>query len=156
VTPPADTRPGRVAAIYIAPEHGGRPVSRERVTALPAQGLDGDRHFRALGDTGRDLTLIEAEAIEGLRVDTGIELDPGESRRNVVTREIALNDLVGKRFRVGPLECRGQALCEPCRHLERLTQPGVLRGLVHRGGLVAEILSGGEIAVGDPVAALSD
>ena len=73
----------------------------------------------------------------------------------MATRGIDLNALVGRRFRVGALECEGIELCEPCTHLEGLTQPGVLKGLVHRGGLRASILSGGEIAVGDPVATVS-
>jgi MOSC domain-containing protein YiiM len=143
---------GRVEAIYLVPEHGGAPAAHERVDAVPGRGLDGDRHFRAPDAPGHDLTLIEAEALEGLARDTGIELGPGESRRNVVTRGVSLNDLVGKRFRVGSLECRGEELCEPCRHLETLTRPGVLRGLVHRGGLCAEVLTPGSIAVGDSVA----
>jgi MOSC domain-containing protein YiiM len=114
-------------------------------------GLEGDRHF---GRGGHDLTLIEAEAIEGLAADSDIRLGQGDSRRNVLTRGIALNELVGRRFRVGQVECVGEELCEPCRHLEGLTAPGVLRGLVHRGGLCARVVEGGEIAVGDPVTAL--
>ena len=103
---------------------------------------------------GQDQTLIETEAVEGLRADTGIDLGLGGSRRNVVTRDVALNDLVGRRFRVGEAECLGVELCEPCRHLERLTEPGVLRGLVHRGGLRADVVSGGTVAVGDAVVEL--
>jgi MOSC domain-containing protein YiiM len=142
---------GRVEAIYLAAEHERPPEPRETVTAVPGGGLEGDRHF---GPDAHDLTLIEAEAIEGLAADTGIDLGPGEARRQVVTRGLSLNDLVGKRFRVGAIECRGEELCEPCRHLEGLTRPGVLRGLVHRGGLCAEVLSRGEIAVGDPIETL--
>jgi MOSC domain-containing protein YiiM len=142
---------GRVEAIYLAAAHGGPPGACDRVTAVPGRGLEGDRHF----DSGaHDLTLIEAEALEGLAEDTGIALAPGQPRRQVVTRGITLNDLVGKRFKVGALECRGEELCEPCRHLESLTEPGVLRGLVHRGGLCAEILTPGEIVVGDRVVVL--
>jgi MOSC domain-containing protein YiiM len=100
---------------------------------------------------GDDLTLIEAEAVEGLRADTGIDLTGGGHLRNVVIRGIALNDLVGRRFKVGEVECVGDELADPCRHLERLTRPGVLKGLAGRGGLRAAIVRGGEIAVGDPV-----
>ena len=78
-------------------------------------------------------------------------LAPGEARRNVVTRGIDLNALVGRRFRVGDAECVGRRLCEPCAHLQRLTHPGILRDLVHRGGLRADILEGGAIRVGDTV-----
>jgi MOSC domain-containing protein YiiM len=144
---------GRVEGIWIAPE-GSAPTEPVReIEAVAGRGLRGDRNYgdHTGQEAGRDLTLIEAEAIEGLARDTGIELGPGESRRNVVTRGIGLNDLVGKRFRVGSLECEGVELCEPCSHLEKLTQPGVLRGLVHRGGLRADIVSGGRLRVGDEV-----
>jgi MOSC domain-containing protein YiiM len=139
---------GRIEAIHVTAQKAGRPEPRERVSVVAGRGIEGDRKF----DSNHDLTLIEAEAVEGLAEDTGIELGPGESRRQVTTRGVSLNDLVGKRFKVGELECVGEELCEPCNHLQSLTQPGVLRGLVHRGGLCAEVVSGGEIAVGDPVA----
>jgi MOSC domain-containing protein YiiM len=149
---------GRVEAVYIAAESEAETAPVQRVSALAGRGLEGDRHFdkrsRRGGAAGKDLTLIEAEAIEGLRGDTGIELGLGEARRNVVTRGVRLNALVGRRFTVGDVECRGVELCEPCRHMERLTQPGVLRGLVGRGGLRADIVNGGEIAVGDLVRTL--
>jgi MOSC domain-containing protein YiiM len=138
---------GRIEAIHVTAVKEGRPEPRERVSVVAGRGIEGDRKF----DSNHDLTLIEAEAVEGLAEDTGIELAPGESRRQVTTRGVALNDLVGKRFRVGELECVGEELCEPCNHLQSLTKPGVLRGLVHRGGLCAEVVSGGEIAVGDSV-----
>jgi MOSC domain-containing protein YiiM len=148
-----------VESIHIAaePEQPTRPV--ESVEAVAGRGLEGDRYFAGDGTysqvpkPGRDLTLIEAEAIEGLAREHGIDLPPGESRRNVVTRGIGLNNLVGRRFTVGQVECIGTELCHPCEHLEKLTLPGVLRGLVDRGGLRADIVTGGRIAVGD---ALSD
>jgi MOSC domain-containing protein YiiM len=138
---------GRVEAIHVATKKAAPTEPRERVTVVAGRGVEGDRKF----DSSHDLTLVEAEALEGLAEDTGIELGPGESRRQVTTRGISLNDLVGKRFRVGDLECVGEELCEPCAHLQSLTEPGVLRGLVHRGGLCAEVVTGGEIAVGDAV-----
>jgi MOSC domain-containing protein YiiM len=151
---------GSVESIHIAaePEQATRPV--EAVNAVPGKGLEGDRYFAGEGtyshidEPGRDLTLIEAEAIEGLARDHGIELGPGESRRNVVTRGIGLNDLVGRRFTVGEIECVGTELCDPCSRLQKLTQPGVLKGLANRGGLRADIVSGGRIAVGDAVSDL--
>ena len=145
-------RSGVVEAIYVGPSAGLSPV--ERVRAVAGRGLEGDRYFKGDGTfseprkPGRDLTLIEAEAIEGLARDTGIELEPGDARRNVVTRGVALNDLVGRRFRVGQVECVGRRLCDPCSHLEGLTQPGVLKGLANRGGLRADILEDGWITVG--------
>lgn len=142
---------GRVESIWIAGEPGARTRPVEQVEAMAGKGLMGDRKHRdrlpedKQAKAGRELTLIEVEALQALARETGIELGPGEHRRQVVTSGIRLNDLVGKRFTVGPLECVGVELNEPCLHLERLTQPGVLRGLVHRGGLRADILSGGTL-----------
>jgi MOSC domain-containing protein YiiM len=127
--------------------------------ALAGRGLRGDRYERGAGSfsnpsgRGYDLTLVEAEALEELAAG-GVEITPSEARRNLVVRGVSLDDLIGRRFRVGEVECFGQRRCEPCAHLERLTRPGVLRGLVHRGGLRADVLSDGEIRVGDRVEAL--
>jgi MOSC domain-containing protein YiiM len=140
---------GSVEGIHIAPDESVLP-SPVRAVEVTGEGVVGDRY----GDS-RDLTLIEAEALEGLRHDTGIVLTAAESRRQVLTRGIRLNELVGKRFAVGGVECQGQELCEPCSHLQSLTYEGLLRGLVHRGGLRADIVRGGRIAVGDEVAQLS-
>jgi MOSC domain-containing protein YiiM len=134
---------GRVEGIFFHAEEEGAIERSDDVQVTAGGGIAGDFYD--------DLTLFEAEAVEGLRDDTGIELGPGEIRRNVMTRGIALNDLVGHRFRVGEVEAFGDEPCDPCRHLERLTKPGVLRGLAHRGGLRASILSGGAIRVGDYV-----
>jgi MOSC domain-containing protein YiiM len=141
--------PGSVEQINVAAAESELPTPVDAVD-VTADGIVGDRYGKA-----RDLTLIEAEALEGLREDTGIELSAAESRRQVLTRGIRLNDLVGAHFTVGGVECVGQEWCEPCSHLQGLTQEGVLRGLVHRGGLRADIVSGGRIAVGDTVAPLS-
>jgi MOSC domain-containing protein YiiM len=148
---------GVVEGIYIAPAEGAEPEPVAEARAIAGRGLDGDRYFKqegtfyADGKDGQDLTLIEAEAIERLARENGIELAPGEARRNVVTRGLALNDLVGRRFTVGEIECIGRRLCDPCAHLERTTKPGVLKGLARRGGLRADIVSGGTISVGAPV-----
>jgi MOSC domain-containing protein YiiM len=141
--------PGSVEGIHIAPAESELPHAVDSVE-VTADGIVGDRY----GDA-RNLTLIEAEALEGLLADTGIELSAAESRRQVLTRGIALNDLVGQRFRVGDVECVGEEWCEPCNHLQGLTKPGVLRGLVHRGGLRADIVQGGRIAVGDEIVRVS-
>jgi MOSC domain-containing protein YiiM len=125
---------------------------------IKGRGLLGDRYERGAGTfsnprgRGYDLTLVEAEALELSK--KGVELAPIEARRNLVVRGIALDDLIGRHFRVGVVECFGQRRCEPCSHLERLTQPGVLRGLVHRGGLRTDVLSGGGIQTGDHIEAL--
>jgi MOSC domain-containing protein YiiM len=139
---------GSVEAIHVAAVESELPHAVDEVE-VTADGVVGDRHGQA-----RDLTLIEAEALEGLLADTGIELSAAESRRQVLTRGIRLNDLVGQRFTVGGVECVGQELCEPCNHLQGLTRDGVLRGLVHRGGLRADIVSGGRISVGDELTEL--
>ena len=124
--------------------------------AVAGCGLVGDRYEKGAGTfsnpagRGYDLTLVEAEALEELAAK-GVELAPEEARRNLVVKGIDLDGLIGRRFKVGEVECFGQRRCEPCAHLEKLTLPGVLRGLVHRGGLRADIISGGEIRVGATV-----
>ena len=135
-----------VEAINIGTSDALGPVGSVR--AVAGRGLEGDRYFFANGaGSGEALTLIEAEALE----DVG--LTGAQSRRQVVVRGGGLNDLVGKRFRVGDVECEGVELCEPCTHLQRLTRPGIIKDLIHRGGLRADILSGGTISVGDKVIA---
>jgi MOSC domain-containing protein YiiM len=151
--------PGTVEAIFLTPSAGTPPESVETAAAVAGRGLRGDRYFRGVGGgefyapdkEGQDLTLIESEALAALAADSGIELDAAAARRNVLTRGIGLNDLVGRRFRVGAVECLGRRLAEPCSHLAGLTEPGVLRALVNRGGLRADVLADGVIAVGDPV-----
>jgi len=144
---------GRVEAINIGPPEE-LPAPVERVRAHAGKGLVGNRYYFEVGaKPGRALTLIAAEALEAMAAEHGVEITAAASRRNVLTRGIDLNALVGKRFRVGAVECIGVELCEPCTHLESLTQPGVIKGLTHRGGLNADIVSDGEIAVGDEVVA---
>lgn len=148
---------GTVVSIHITPKGEEPMVSVEQVRAVAGQGLEGDRYFTQTGTYSqkprpdREVTLIEIEAIEALKRDHGIELDPGASRRNIVTRGVPLNHLVGRKFRVGQATLLGQRLCEPCAHLEGLSTKGVMRSLIHRGGLRAQILTGGTIRVGDPV-----
>jgi MOSC domain-containing protein YiiM len=122
-------------------------------------GLEGDRYAARIGTfsqvpgSGRAVTLIEIEALEALQRDYQVELDPALSRRNIVTRGVPLNHLVEREFRIGDVVLRGTRLCEPCAHLERLTAKGAMRGLIHRGGLRADILEGGTIKVGDTLTA---
>jgi MOSC domain-containing protein YiiM len=154
--PGTDT--GTVVEINISPEHEVLPEPMSRVRAVSGRGLEGDRNFFTgeglQPERDQELTLISTEALEALSEEHGIELTAAESRRNIATRGIDLNRLEGARFRVGDVECEGIELCEPCRHLQGLTQPGVLRGLAHRGGLRAAILTDGEISVGDQVTPL--
>ena len=148
---------GAVVAIHIAPV-GGAPIKAVReARAVAGKGLEGDRYFSRTGTysnqpgSGREVTLIEIEAIEALKRDYDIELNPGESRRNIVTRGVSLNHLVGREFKIGDVALRGTRLCEPCSHLQKLTRQGVMRGLVHRGGLRAEIVTSGMLQVGDAI-----
>jgi MOSC domain-containing protein YiiM len=150
-------RRGVVDSIHIAWQARGPLRSVPEVHAVPGQGLEGDRYFRQAGsfskkaspDPDRQITLIEREAIEALERDYGARLNPGEARRNIVTRGVALNHLVGREFRVGEVALRGIRLCEPCGHLASLSHEKVVPGLIHRGGLRAQILTEGIIRVGD-------
>lgn len=147
---------GRVEAIAVAEQATGPMRQVERARALAGRGLDGDRYaaktgtFTPANDTARgyDLTLIAAEVLDELVLPSGGNIEYAEARRNIVTRGVDLNALVGRRFRIGDVECLGQRLCEPCSHLERLTTKGVLRGLIHRGGLRADVLTDGQISTG--------
>jgi hypothetical protein len=142
---------GSVVAILTAPG-AERPLARvDRVDAVAGRGLAGDRYYNGRGTfsgpgRGYQLTLVEAEVLDSL------DLPWEQARRNIVTRGIALNVLVGHRFKIGAVECIGRRLAEPCSHLEKLARPGLLRPLVHRGGLRTDILEGGPISIGDSVA----
>jgi MOSC domain-containing protein YiiM len=160
VAPSGTAAAGRVEAIHLAPAEGAPMTAVERVRAIAGVGLEGDRyalgtgHYSGDPKVDRDVTLIEGEEIDGLANGAGIVLGPGETRRNVTTRGIRLNDLVGRRFRIGPVECLGTRLCEPCQYLTDLLGKPVLGPLVHRAGLRARILTDGEIGRGDEVVPL--
>jgi MOSC domain-containing protein YiiM len=147
---------GRVEAIFLSPEHGELPAPVERVHAHAGGGLEGNRYFWDDGSAppGQALTLIAAEAVEAVAGEGDVSVEPPATRRNVLTRGIDVNALVGQRFRIGAVECQGVELCEPCTTLEGMTQPGVIKAFVHRCGLNADILTDGEISVGDPVSIL--
>jgi hypothetical protein len=152
---PYDTAPaiGTVAAILIT-AHAEAPLSRvDEAEALAGRGLAGDRYAAGRGTfsgpgRGYELTLAEAEVLDEIR------LPWEDARRNIVTRDISLNGLVGQRFRIGSVECIVRRLAEPCAHLEKLARPGLLRPLVHRGGLRADIIKGGVICLGDDIEAI--
>jgi MOSC domain-containing protein YiiM len=136
----------RVVAIHLGHAKGTPLQPVESARAFAGKGLEGDRHFYADGaKPGRALTLVEEEVV----ADVG--LPPGATRRQVTVRGVRLNDLVGKRFRVGAVECYGVELCEPCLHLQQMTRPGIIDELVHRAGINADVLSDGTISVGDDV-----
>jgi hypothetical protein len=150
--PPAPATTGTVEAIWVAPAAGAAAEALETARALPGRGLAGDRHVTGDGTfpsglPGSALTLIESEVCESFTPPLG----PGEHRRNVVTRGIDVNGLVGREFAIGGVRCRGMRLCEPCTVIQRYASRPVLRPLVHRGGLRADILDEGVIRVGDRV-----
>jgi MOSC domain-containing protein YiiM len=147
---------GRIVSIHVTDAAGGAMKAVHAARAMPGRGLEGDRYFAHTGTysdtpgTGRDLTLIESEQIEGIEREFGIKIGPGESRRNVTTVGVSLNELVDKEFRVGEVLVRGMRLCEPCEYVAGLIgDPGALKALVHRGGLRCDILTEGTLSVGD-------
>ena len=148
---------GTVVSIHVAATAASPVRVIEEVRAVPGRGLEGDRYFARAGTYSdrpgpdREATLIEIESIEALERDYGVRIPPGDARRNIVTRGVSLNHLVGRTFRVGEVRLRGIRLCEPCTHMARLAGKDVVPGLVHRGGLRAQILQGGVIRVGDGV-----
>jgi len=153
---------GELVGIFVAPAAGAAMEARDEVEAVAGRGLVGDRYLDADGtysgtrvsDDQRAVTLIEREAIAEARAEGGLQLDDSETRRNLVTRGVPLNHLVGREFRVGSARLRGVNLSEPCAYLEGKTRPGVRTALLHRGGLRAEILDGGTLRVGDRIAPL--
>lgn len=153
---------GKLISIHLTPAAGQPMLSIDKAHIVPGQGMEGDRYFSRTGTYSdksgpdRELTLIEIEAIEALTQEEGIELIVGETRRNLITRGVPLNHLVGQEFMVGEVRLKGIRLCEPCNHLAKLTQkPGLLPGLIHRGGLRAQVLSEGTIYLGDNITVAS-
>jgi MOSC domain-containing protein YiiM len=146
---------GKVIGIYIAQNRGDQTVLVDQVNVIPGLGIEGDRYSKkpsnSDGNTkpGREITLIEMEAIESMRDMDGLQITPDQTRRNIVTRGIALNDLVGQLFYIGNIQLRGVRLCEPCQYLANQTDPRILSAMVHRGGLRADIVTEGIIHIND-------
>ena len=148
---------GKVLSIFTATRAGAPLMAITEAHAVPGKGIEGDRYYTHTGafsdkpGDGRDLTLIEVEAVEAIKRESRLEMLPAEIRRNIVTQGVPLNHLVGREFNIGKVRLRGIRLCEPCEYLEGLTKPGIRDALIHRGGLRANILSDGMIKVGDSV-----
>ncbi len=147
---------GKLEAIFFASSSDDAMTGAASVNVVAGQGVADDRYSVGEGtfskqSPDRQITLIEAEAIEAASREYGFELAADETRRNLVTRDVPLNHLVDKEFLVGSVRIRGIRLCEPCAHLEQRTGKKVLRALTHRGGLRAEVLSDGQIQVGDEI-----
>jgi MOSC domain-containing protein YiiM len=147
-----------VVQILTATSPNAPAESRRDVRAVPGRGLEGDRYFSGTGTFAKnpqepdyEITLIEQEAIDAFAHKSGLAFTAAHARRNLVTSGVALNDLVGVEFTVGSVRIRGLRLCEPCNYLAKTTFPEVLRGLVHRGGLRAQILTEGTLRVGDVI-----
>jgi MOSC domain-containing protein YiiM len=166
-TPRPDRTPdavgcGLVEAIFVAPQAGAPMRPLDEVCAIAGRGLEGDRYalghgtFSVAGGRGNEVTLIAGEVLDALALPDDQPLSREEARRNLVTRGIDVNALVGRRFRIGELELIGRRLCEPCAHLQRLTRPGVLRALVGCGGLRADLLNTGTLRIGDAISTIED
>ena len=155
---------GRLLRIYTAARAGATPVSGDEAKLQAGRGLVGDRYHvgggtfseQLAGKADREVTLIEAEEVDRFNRETGLALDHGALRRNLVTRGIRLNDLVGHEFEIGECLLEGLRLCEPCSHLAKMVTKHVLPGLVHRAGLRARILRGGTIRPGDAIVRVGD
>ena len=148
----AEAGVGVVEALVVAPAAEAPVVLVDEAVAIAGRGLEGDRYAAgagtfASGRAGSALTLVDAAVLDTLGRDV-------DHRRNVVVRGTDLNALVGREFMLGEARCRGRRLCEPCAHLDRLNGGGVLRPLVHRGGLRADVVSDGTVRVGDRLAPL--
>jgi MOSC domain-containing protein YiiM len=152
---------GTLVSIHIAPGAAERVQALAEARVVAGKGIEGDRYFAGTGTwsshpgAGKEITLIEIEALEALQRDHAIAIAPQESRRNLVTRGVPLNHLVGREFRVGEVVLKGVRLCEPCTHLEGLTQKGVKAALAHRGGLRTEVVREGTLRAGDPIEPLA-
>lgn len=158
----SDATTGTVLFIAVAPHAGAPMQSLAGVQAVAGRGLAGDRYATGTGfysatpseGGGREITLIEIESLEAVARETGIAVEMQETRRNLTTRGIRLDQLIGRRFRIGDVLCQGVKRCVPCARLEHLTGKPLLKPLVERGGLRANLLEGGVIRVGDVVAAV--
>ena len=147
---------GRLLAIAIHPEKAAPMAPRDSVAAVAGSGLIGDhyatgKHGSGIVKPDQEVTLIEQEAIQAACHEYQLSFDHLTTRRNLLTKGVPLNHLVGREFAVGEVILRGVELCEPCSHLEKLTFPGIKRSLVHRGGLRAHVVRSGTLHVGDPI-----
>ena len=149
---------GKLVGICLASEGSLDMKVVDQAEAQTGQGLVEDRYAHGRGtfqrgdiEVDQQITLIEQEAIRGACSEYDLQFIHADTRRNLLTEGIPLNHFVGRTFRIGTVTLRGIRLCEPCQHLEKLTCPGIARALIHRGGLRAEVLSGGTLNVGDRI-----
>ena len=126
------------------------------IDVLANKGIVGDRHFYESNDPYNQLSLIEAENIDEYNIKFGLNIPYIDFRRNVVTKDIRLNNLIGKKLKVGNVELEAIELCRPCRHLtEMLDQKNILKEFMRKGGLRCQILSSSNINIGDKIEIIS-
>jgi MOSC domain-containing protein YiiM len=150
---------GRLVGIYTSAGAGEPMDGHDELRAIEGVGLDGDRYaltirsgkFSDREGTGRQVTLVEREAVAAANREAHLDLAERDTRRNLVTEDVPLNHLVDRTFRIGDVVLQGKRLAEPCSYLASLTAPGASRALVHRGGLRADVLTGGTLRVGDAI-----
>lgn len=148
---------GKLEHIHITPKGREPMIALAEANLIAGQGIEGDRYLLGTGtysmkpEPGRQVTLIETEALEALARDHGIELTPQEHRRNLTVRGIAVNHFVGRRLKVGEAVVEGTRLNVPCKYLELVTGKPVYEPLLNRSGLCCIIVQGGTIRPGDAV-----
>jgi MOSC domain-containing protein YiiM len=148
---------GTVEHIHIAPEAARPMVALAEAEMIMGQGIAGDRYAGKSGrysdypGAGRHVTIIEIEVLEDIAQSLGIALLPHESRRNLTTRSIRLNPLVGKKVQIGPVVLDVIRFCDPCVYLQTMLGKPVLKPLVDRAGIRCDVITGGQIKVGDSI-----
>ena len=122
------------------------------IEVLANKGIVGDRHFNDINDPYNQLSLIESENIDEYNIKSGLDIPYINFRRNIITKGIQLNNLIGKKIQIGNVELEGVELCRPCRHLtEMLNQKNILKEFMRKGGLRCQILSSSKISIGDKI-----
>ena len=146
---------GKVFKLGITQDNNKEIEEVNSIEVLANKGVIGDRHFDEYNDPYNQLTLIEAENIDYYNTKYGLDISYKDFRRNIVTKGIQLNDLIGRKLRIGDVEVEGVDLCRPCRHLtEVLNQPSILKEFLRRGGLRCQILNSSKISINDEIKVL--
>ena len=148
---------GKVVKIGIANIKGNQIQKVNKVEALKGKGLQNDRKFSENNQKERQVTLIEIENINHFNNISNTNIHPVDFRRNIITENVRLNELVGKEFFVGNIKLKGHDLCRPCKYLQdKLKQNNFVKEFLHTGGLRCEILTSGKINVGDIIKQKND
>ena len=143
---------GKVYKLGIATDYNKKIQETESIEVITDKGVVGDRHFKDYNDPYCQLSLIESENIDQYNTKYGLNISYVDFRRNVITKEIQLNNLIGKKFFIGKVQVEGIDLCRPCRHLtEILKQENILKEFLRKGGLRCKILTSSKIDIGDKI-----